>query len=315
MANVLVTGGAGFIGSHLVNRLVANHNVTVLDNLSGGSLENIKSHLDRPDFVFIEGSITDQEVLEDALKGIETVFHFAAQPDVHLSVERPLWDFNINVVGSMQLLEGIRESGVKRLLFASSGGTVYGETKVFPTPEATAFRPISNYGAAKGAFEMYLNSYSELYGINAISLRLGNIIGPRSTHGVIYDFFMKLRHNSSELEVLGDGTQVKAYMYVADTVDAIVVLSDKVPAGHLPINVSSGERLKVSRIAELVIGELGLDATIRYTGTERGWAGDVVVTDIDISLLKSMGWESKTPLEDGVRKYVRWLVNEFGMPS
>ncbi|TFF92439.1 NAD-dependent epimerase/dehydratase family protein [Candidatus Thorarchaeota archaeon] len=315
MTRILVTGGAGFIGSHLVDRLVEKHDVAVLDDLSGGSIENIQRHLERPGFVFTEGSIVDSKTVEEAVEDIDLVFHLAAQPDVRLSVERPLWDFRINVEGSMQLLEAIRKSGVKRIIFASSGGTVYGESEVFPTPEETAFRPISNYGAAKGAFEMYLNSYSELYGINAVSLRLGNIIGPRLTHGVIYDFFMKLQHNPSELEVLGDGTQVKAYMYIDDTIDAMVLLSEKTSSGHLPINVSSGERLKVSRIAELVIEELELDARIRYTGTDRGWAGDVTVTDIDISLLESMGWKSKTPLEEGVRKYIQWLIGQFGVPG
>ncbi len=312
MANVLVTGGAGFIGSHLVDRLVKKHDVKVLDDLSGGSLDNIKNHLERPDFVFIEGSITDSETVEGAMEGVDLVFHLAAQPDVRLSVEHPLSDFWINVAGGMQVLEAVRKFDVQRILFASSGGTVYGETAVFPTPEDTPFRPISNYGAAKGAFEMYLNSYSELYGIDAVSLRLGNIIGPRSTHGVIYDFFIKLQQDPSRLEVLGDGTQEKAYMYVDDTIDAIILLGETATQGHLPINVSSGERLRVSRIAELVIDELGLDADIQYTGTERGWAGDVVITDIDISLLKSMGWAPKTPLERGVREYVRWLSSEFG---
>lgn len=312
MERVLVTGGAGFIGSHLVDRLVKNFEVIVLDDLSGGFEENLKAHEGNSQFKFIKGSIFEIENLIE-LDSIDTVFHFAAQPDVRISVDKPYRDFEINVIGSMILLDAIRKSGVKKLIFASSGGTVYGETDIFPTPESIAFRPISNYGAAKGAFEMYLSSYSELYDISSISMRLANIIGPRSTHGVIHDFYMKLKQNATRLEVLGDGTQEKAYMYVSDTVDAAIVLSNKMEKGFLPVNVGSGERLKVSRIAELVIEETGLDnVQIDYTGSKRGWAGDVTLTDIDISLLKSFGWHPRTPLDEGVRLYVRWLTERFG---
>jgi UDP-glucose 4-epimerase len=312
MERVLVTGGAGFIGSHLVDRLIQDFEVIVLDDLSGGFEENLESHKGNDRFTFIKGSILEINELCE-LESIDTVFHFAAQPDVRISIDKPFMDFQINVVGSMILLEAIRKSGVKGIIFASSGGTVYGETDIFPTPESVAFRPISNYGAAKCAFEMYLSSYSELYDISSISMRLANIIGPRSTHGVIYDFFRKLKHEPTRLEVLGDGTQEKAYMYVSDVVDAAFVLAKNMKQGFLPVNVGSGERLKVSRIAELVIEEVELDdVKIEYTGSKRGWMGDVTLTDIDISLLKSMGWSPKTTLEEGVRLYVKWLIEKFG---
>ncbi len=313
MERVLVTGGAGFIGSHLVDKLILDYEVTVLDDLSGGSLENLKQHSSNKHLNFIEGSILNEDDLLQALNGVTTVFHFAAQPDVRLSVDRPYWDFEINVIGSMRLLEAMRKTGLKRMMFASSGGTVYGETDVFPTPEKVAFRPISNYGAAKGAFEMYLSSYAELYGIDAISLRFANIIGPRSTHGVIYDFYMKVKRDPSRLEVLGNGKQEKAYMHVDDAVDAISLLARKMPKGYLPVNIGSGERLTVTRIAELVLESCQIpDASIEFTGSDRGWAGDVVLTDIDISLLKSYGWNPSTPLELGVQKYVQWLIDTLG---
>ena len=313
MERVLVTGGAGFIGSHLVDRLAVDNEVVVLDDMSGGSLENLKQHESSERVKIIQGSILTEEDLDRSLEGVKTVFHFAAQPDVRLSVEKPLLDFQVNVVGSLKLLEKMREKGIERLIFASSGGTVYGETEILPTPEKTAFHPISNYGAAKGAIEMYLSSYAELYRMNSISLRLGNIIGPRSTHGVIYDFYIKLKQDSSRLEVLGTGQQEKAYMYVSDCVDAAILMADRIQLGHLPVNVSSGERLKVSRIAELVIEATEVSGTeIEYTGSKRGWAGDIVKTDIDISRLRSFGWNPKTPIEDGVKQYVQWLVETFG---
>ncbi|MBS3795142.1 MAG: NAD-dependent epimerase/dehydratase family protein [Candidatus Thorarchaeota archaeon] len=313
MNRVLVTGGAGFIGSHLVDRLLDEYEVVVLDDLSGGDRRNIAHHADEEEFRFIEGSITTEEDVATALEGVDTVFHFAAQPDVRLSVDQPLFDFRINVVGTMNILESMRERDINRFIFASSGGTVYGETDVFPTPESTPFRPISNYGAAKGAVEMYLSSYAELYGINSVSMRLANIIGPRSTHGVMYDFYMKLKRDPTRLEVLGDGQQEKSYMYVSDTVDATMLLAEKMPDGYQPVNVGSGERLKVARIAELVRESAGVpEATIDYTGSERGWAGDVVITDIDISLLRSYGWEPEVPLEQGVREYIQWLADRYG---
>ncbi len=313
MERVLVTGGAGFIGSHLVDRLVGDYEVVVLDDLSGGSLDNLNTHKGSPNFRFTRGSVTDESDVFEAMQEATTVFHFAAQPDVRLSVSNPMKDFEVNVVGSLRVLEAMRRLDVPRILFASSGGTVYGETDVFPTPESTPFRPISNYGAAKGAVEMYLSSYASLYGIDAVSLRFGNVIGPRSTHGVIYDFYMKLRRDPSKLEVLGDGRQEKAYMYIDDAIDAVLLMAERMGKGYLPVNISSGERLTVRRIAEIVTQEVGAsDARIVYTGTERGWAGDVVITDIDISLLKSFGWTRRTPIEDGVRKYVRWLVRTLG---
>jgi UDP-glucose 4-epimerase len=313
MNRVLVTGGAGFIGSHLVDRLVTDHEVVVLDNLSGGSMEAINHHMDRANFTFLKGSITSEEDVNEALKDVTTVYHFAAQPDVRLSVSNPMKDFRINMIGGMTLLDSMRKHDVSRMVFASSGGTVYGDSEVFPTPEDTPLAPISNYGAAKCAFEMYLSSYSELYGMSAVSLRLANILGPRLTHGIIFDLYEKLKKDPTRLEVLGTGRQDKAYMNVTDTVDAAIILAKNMKPGHLPVNLSSRERLTVSRIAELVCKGLGVpDVKIEYTGSKRGWAGDVVITDLDNTLLKSFGWESKVTLEESVKFYIEWLIDIYG---
>ncbi len=313
MKRFLVTGGAGFVGSHLVDRLMGEYEVVVLDDLSGGRLQNIEQHEKSKSFIFYKGSITSEADLEKALDGVDLVFHLAAQPDVLLSNEKPIVDFQINVVGSLLLLDKIREHAISKLVFASSGGTVYGETEIMPTPESTAFKPISNYGAAKGAVEMYMSSFAELYGIDSVSLRYGNIIGPRLTHGVVYDFYTKLKRTPSVLDVLGNGLQEKSYLSVDDAVEAAIVLADRIPKGFTPVNVSSGERMQVRRIAEIVVDELHLpDVHIKYSGDDRGWVGDVRKTDLDIDLLKSYGWSAKTSTEDSIRTMVRWLVQEFG---
>jgi len=310
---VLITGGAGFLGSHLVDRLIDTHEVVVLDDLSTGSMDNLAVHIDNTRFTFIEGRISSETVVKSAIEGVRTVYHFAAQPDVRLSTELPYWDFEVNVVGTMKLLEVMRKSDVTRVIFASSGGTIYGETEVLPTPESAAFRPISNYGAAKGAIEMYLSSYSTLYDFTSISLRLANIIGSRLAHGVIYDFYRSLKRDSTILEVLGNGEQEKSYLYVTDAIEAAILLAKNEQSGFHPANVASGERLKVSRIAQIVIAELGLlDTRIEYAGGERGWPGDIARTDLDTSLLMSLGWQPRVSIDKAITRCVQWLVKKFG---
>jgi UDP-glucose 4-epimerase len=313
MERVLVTGGAGFIGSHLIGSLIENHTVVVLDDLSTGKIENLEKQASNERLIFIEGSINSDEVLERALNEVTTVFHFAAQPDVRLSNQMPLLDFGVNVTGGLALLEVMRKNDTNRIVFASSGGTIYGDAKAMPTPEDSPPRPISNYGAAKAAFEMYLSSYSSLYGIDALSLRLGNVIGPRLSHGVIFDFYEKLRANSKELEVLGDGNQEKVYIHVDDVVTATLLLTRKMGPGFLPINVGSRDRLRVSQIVEILLERLGLSHTkVKYTGSKRGWTGDVIRTDMDISLLESYGWTTKFSAKEAVLSQVEWLLEEYG---
>ena len=316
MERILVTGGAGFIGSHLVDRLVEDYDVIVLDDLSGGDISFIEHHKGKDNFAFHKGSILLEEDVKRAIKDVDTVFHFAAQPDVRLSVSDPMRDFEVNMIGGMTLLESLRKYDITRIVFASSGGTVYGDPEVIPTPEKIQLAPISNYGAAKCAFEMYLSSYCELYDFSAVSMRLGNIIGPRLTHGVIFDFFMKLKKDPTKLEILGTGSQEKTYLYVSDTVDAALLLESNMKKGHLPINVSSSDRLTVTRIAEIITNSLGLnEVEFTYTGSERGWAGDVVITGLDISLLKSFGWSQRVKLEAGIYNYIAWLVEKYGAPK
>ncbi|MFW9912733.1 MAG: NAD-dependent epimerase/dehydratase family protein [Candidatus Thorarchaeota archaeon] len=313
MARILVTGGAGFLGSHLVDRLLTDNEVVVLDDLSTGVMNNLRQHEEDVKFLFVKGSITSDDDVSKVMNGIDLVYHFAAQPDVRLSTAQPLLDFHINVQGSLLLLEAMRLNDITKIIFASSGGTVYGDSEILPTPESAQLRPISNYGAAKCAVEMYLSSYSALYGFDSVSLRLANIIGPRLTHGVIFDFYEKLKENPNRLEVLGTGLQEKSYLYVTDAINATIALAENMASGYTAVNVGSGERLRVKDIAQLVVEELtGNDVEIRFTGSERGWAGDVLLTDLDVGLLREAGWKQEISLRQGVKLYLDWLAETYG---
>ncbi|MCD6484883.1 MAG: SDR family NAD(P)-dependent oxidoreductase [Candidatus Odinarchaeota archaeon] len=314
--NVLVTGGAGFIGSHLVDRLMSlGSKVTVLDNLMASTKKYIEQYMKNDKFRFIKGDIRNDSDLKKAFdRKYDLVFHFAADPDVKKSVENPQQSFEINVVGTYKILEFMRKTDSEKMIFASSGGTVYGDVDVIPVPETVPPKPISPYGASKVAGEAYISAYAGAYGFSAISLRLANIFGARSTHGVMYDFYMKLKKNPKELLILGNGQQKKSYLYVTDCVDATILLAEQVKKirDFDVYNVGSEEWNTVNEIAQIVTTELGLtNVKFKYTGTERGWPGDVKRIILDITKLKSLGWSPKIDFISGAKEYIRWLKNNF----
>jgi len=295
---VAVTGGAGFIGSHLVDRLIEEDNeVLIIDTLLSGSNTNTKAK-------FLKKDIRDE--LSADLEGIETVFHFAADPDVRSSSTNPQKSFDLNVNGTFILLESCRKADVKRMIFASTS-TVYGETATMPTPEDHPCRPISNYGASKLACEGYLSSYSASYGIKGTSLRLANIFGERSTHGVMYDFFHKLKKNPNELEILGDGKQGKSYLHVLDTVSAVLTAWKKQELQYDVFNVGSKEQKTVNEIAQLMCKLMDATPKFEYTGTTRGWVGDVKLMLLDTSKIEKLGWKQEISFEESLKAYLKWL--------
>lgn len=307
---IVITGGAGFIGSHLVDKLLEmKKEVLVIDNLSSGNLENLRHHENDENLRILEIDIRDKKIKE-AIEGAEAIFHLAADPDVRRSVENPKKSFEINMVGGFNILEAAREAGVKDFIFTSSGGTVYGDVSK-PVSEEYRLRPISPYGASKAAFEMYLSAYAHSYGMNCLSLRLGNIIGPRSRHGVIWDFFWKLKKNPKKLVILGNGEQEKSYLHVSDSIEA-TLLAWKKTRGFEVYNVAHEKTLKVKEIAKIVCEELGLNPEFEFTGGERGWRGDVKIVKLDISRLKRLGWRAKFTPEEAVRDYTRWLRKVYG---
>jgi len=297
----VVTGGAGFIGSHLSDELLKNgHEVILVDNLSSGSRENVKGPAR-----LIQKDITKDELNAD-FKDIDAVFHFAADPDVRSSAENPKSSFDNNVIGTFRVLEACRKNDIKRFVFASTS-TVYGEVNAIPTPETYPCEPISNYGASKLACEAYASSYSHTYGIRSTVLRYANIFGPRSNHGVMFDFFEKLKEDQKRLEILGNGKQEKSYLFVSDCIVATMAAFEKQQKVFDIYNVGSNEKHAVDEIANHVCRDLGLSPEFSYTGGNQGWAGDVKIMLLDVSKLRVLGWKPEIGLEKGVRSYLEWL--------
>ena len=295
---VLVTGGAGFIGSHLVDRLMkAGVKVRVLDNLSSGSKENVGEWLDDPNFEFIVGDLLDQDDVDGAVKDCEVIYHMAANPEIRIKKAGPEDHFKQNITATFCLLEAIRRNDLHCALVFASSSTVYGDADMIPTPEDYGpLVPISLYGASKLACEALISAYAYMFGFRAVIYRLANVIGSRSNHGVIYDFTQKLRMNPSELEVLGDGTQTKSYIHVDDCVDGFIHGHSSMKTLEI-YNLGSDDTVTVLDIANTVKEATGNpEAEIMLTGGVdggRGWRGDVKVMLLDTERLKNVGWSSK----------------------
>jgi len=293
---ILVTGGAGFIGSHLCERLVKDgHSVIALDNLSSGSRRNLLSVKDRNGFRLAEGDCKSVSEIKTAAKDANLLFHFAANPEVRIDRSGPRVCFRENVLATEAVLEAVSHGSVKTLVFASSS-TVYGDASILPTPEDYApLLPVSIYGACKLASETLIVAHAKTYGFNAVILRLANIIGPRSGHGVVLDFITKLRSDPNELEILGDGTQAKSYLHVSDCVEAIL-RSVNSSEGIAIYNVGSEDQVDVTAVARLVADSMNLAPRFKITGGVsggRGWVGDVKNMLLDVTRLKSLGWKPR----------------------
>jgi UDP-glucose 4-epimerase len=309
---ILVTGGAGFIGSHLIDYLIAKgHDIVCIDSLISGHQKNIQGHIDSGKCQFIKGDIREKELILNNIPVVDMIYHMAADPDVRMSVPNPMGSYDHNMNGTMNLLEYMRSKGVKKMVFASSGGTVYGEVDKFPITEDYLLLPISPYGASKAAAEMYCSAYAHAYEKKIAAVRYANIFGERSTHGVGYDFFYKLKENPTELTILGDGTQQKSYLHVSDTVIGTVLVGDNLDKQMKPYdfyNVGSEEWFTVVELAEIYAKELGLSKVKhKFTGGSRGWVGDVAKSLMSIEKIKKLGYENKVSYVQGVHLYCNWL--------
>jgi len=314
MSLVLVSGGAGFIGSHLVDELLKRgFRVRVVDNLSSGSLENISHNIGSKNFEFVRGDLKNPEDSLKAVKDVEIVYHLAANPEVRVSTTAPEIHFKENIITTFNLLEACRKvDTVKKLVFASSS-TVYGDAKVFPTPENHELKPISVYGASKAACESLICSYAYLYGFKAASLRYANIVGPRLSHGVVFDFLMKLKGDPNVLKVLGDGTQKKSYLYISDAIEATLLVTDKLTKRFETYNIGNEDWITVAEIAEIVSKIAGLKPKIIFTGGTRdgrGWPGDVKYMLLSIEKIKELGWKPKHTSREAIELTAKALVGE-----
>ncbi|EDY35259.1 NAD dependent epimerase/dehydratase family [Aciduliprofundum boonei T469] len=308
-----MTGGAGFIGSHIVDALMEEeHEVLVYDNLSSGKMEFIKEHMGKENFKFVQADLLDFEKLKEEMEGVELVYHVAANPDVRLGASDTHVHLEQNVIATYNVLEAMRLNDVKDIIFTSTS-TVYGEANEIPTPEGYGpLIPISLYGASKLGAEAFITSYAHTFGMSAVIYRFANIVGPRSTHGVIYDFIMKLKRNMHELEILGDGTQTKSYLYVKDCVDAIIFGYKNRKRDVEIFNIGSEDWINVRKIADIIVEEMGLqDVKYKFTGGKRGWKGDVPKMLLSIEKIKSYGWKPKYNSEESVRLTARHLLNEL----
>ena len=315
-SKILVTGGAGFIGSHIVDRLVdEGFNVRVIDNLSSGRLENIERWLRNPKFEFFKGDLKDYSDALEAVRGVDVVFHFAANPEVRVSTTNPRIHFEENIVATFNLLEAMREHGIKEIVFASSS-SVYGEPETIPADENAPVRPVSVYGASKAACENLIHAYSKLYGIKAVILRYANVIGSRLRHGVIYDLLIKLMRNKDVLEVLGDGTQVRSYVYVTDAVEATMIAWKNSRESYEIYNVGSEDWITVNDVVNMLLNELNLSNTKivhRPLLHGVGWLGDVKKIALKIDKLMRLGFTPGYKSEEAVTKTVRELIKELSL--
>jgi UDP-glucose 4-epimerase len=313
---ILITGAAGFIGSHLTNKLLSlRHKVVGFDNLSGGSKTNLKNAMKDPRFRFVEGDLLNRNETQHALGDCSLIFHLAADPEVRAGEEDPDRHFRQNLLATYSLLEAIRRRGTDtRLVFASTS-TVYGEASVIPTPEDYGpLLPISTYGATKLGCEAIASSFTQIVPLSVAIFRFANVVGSRSKHGVICDFIAKLKRNPKQLEILGDGTQSKSYLHVDDCVEAFLMpLKDSFWKNTVEVlNIGSEDQINVLRLARVLTETMGLK-DVTFTTTQprggRAWPGDVKVMQLDVSKIKKLGWQCKRNSEDAVRLAAEEVVH------
>ena len=314
MGHVFVTGAAGFIGSNLVDRLLADGcRVTGWDNFSTGRRRFLEGALAHPGFRLLEGDNLDLAALARAMAGSDSVYHLAANADVRFGTDHPRKDLEQNTLATFNVLEAMRANGVPRLAFSSTG-SVYGEAAVIPTPEDAPF-PVqtSLYGASKVACEGLISAYCEGFGFEARIFRFVSILGERYTHGHVYDFYRQLLAHPGWLDVLGDGTQRKSYLHVRDCIDALVHVTRpgvaRPPAPGVEIyNLGTSESVQVSDSIGFISAQLGLNPELRFGGGDRGWIGDNPHIHLDTGKIRRTGWEPRFTIRQGVEGTVRWLA-------
>jgi UDP-glucose 4-epimerase len=311
MARYFVTGAAGFIGSNLVDRLLSlGHSVTGYDNLSTGQHPFLAEAKSKPAFTLVEGDLLDDSKLADSIKGHDVVFHLAANADVRFGTNYPRRDLEQNTIATYNVLESMRQAGIKRIGFSSTG-SIYGEPNVHPTPEDAPF-PVqtSLYGASKLAGEGLIQAYAAGFGFTGYIFRFVSILGERYSHGHVYDFYHQLSQDPTKLAVLGNGKQRKSYLYVQDCIDAMLTVLDRapLPPGDKINNLGGFFLGEVNDSIGWICAKMGVSPQRTYTGGERGWIGDSPFIFLDTKKVRSLGWKPKLGIRQGVEKTVEYLA-------
>jgi UDP-glucose 4-epimerase len=304
----LITGGAGFIGSTLADRLLADGcEVVIYDNFSRGRREYVAAAVERGAVVVV-GDVLDAELLTRSLGGCDTVFHLAANADVRHGLEHPQKDLEQNTIATSTVLEAMRSAGVRAIAFSSTG-SIYGEPKLFPTPEDAPF-PLqtSLYGASKLAGEGLIEAYCHGFGFTGAIFRFVSILGERYTHGHVYDFFRSLQSDPTRLTVLGDGCQEKSYLYIGDCIEGILVGLEATQPGTADIfNLGTDETIVLEDSIALIAAHLDVAPTLEYTGGKRGWPGDSPLILLDCAKIRALGWAPTLTIKEAVGRTLAWL--------
>jgi UDP-glucose 4-epimerase len=315
MRRACVTGGAGFIGSNLVDRLIARDvEVVIVDDFRTGRREFIADAMRSPLSRLVEGDVLDVGLLEKAFADCDWVFHLQANADVRHGLEHPRRDLEQNTIATSNVLEAMRATGVTQIAFSSTG-SVYGEPDVFPTPEDAPF-PVqtSLYAASKLASEGLIAAYAAGYDFTGVILRFVSILGERYTHGHVFDFFCALQRDSKRLRILGDGRQEKSYLYVDDCIEAILTASAQhhgEPGAHI-YNLGTDETVVVDESVKIITTHLGVDPEREHTGGRRGWTGDSPLIRLDTSRIRRLGWEPSLTIREAIVRTLDWLArNEY----
>jgi UDP-glucose 4-epimerase len=308
-----IVGGAGFIGSHFVDRLLADKvdGVTVFDNFSSGRRWHLEAHADDRRLRVVEADVRDLDDLVKAMAGADTVIHLASNPDIARAATDPAVDFDQGTLLTHHVVEAARRSSVPRMLYASGSGVYWDLGEIEAGEDHGPLIPVSTYGASKLAGEALIASYCFMFDLSACVFRFGNVVGPHQTHGVGYDFIRRLLEDPAELTILGDGTQSKSYVHVSDIVDAVLLAAHRAPRPFRAFNVATGDYITVTEIAELALEILGLDDTVlRFTGGDRGWKGDVPVVRINTDRMRALGWSNAMSSRQALEASMRSMVDD-----
>lgn len=316
LSRVCIVGGAGFIGSHFVDRLLEGpdtESVTVFDNFSSGREWHLLAHAEDRRLRVVRGDAADLQSVTGAVSGNETVIHLASNPDIARAVDEPAIDFDSGTLLTQRVLEAMRLSGATRILYASGSG-IYGDLGDIEVEEDHGpLRPISTYGASKLAGEALISAYCHMFGLTGYVFRFGNVVGPRQTHGVGYDFIRRLSSEPGHLRILGDGRQSKSYIHVADVVDAVLMAAARTSAAVATYNVATGDYMTVGEIAHMTLEVMGLDPEVtklEFTGSDRGWRGDIPVVRLSTKRIRALGWTNARSTRVAMRTSLESILED-----